>query len=689
MNRFDDSFRKGLASELTSDTPEALQERQCLECGYTGPEEECPECGAETGLDVEPVEQEDAAIGLRSESRTRLVRESGSHTMSDNGKFFGKPINAPQSEHLKGQPSDNKEHGSVDKKLKGRPVNTADETPIIKGTHSMEGKLKSQNMRIMKENVSSLTDRIRKAIRESAGHLSGKFKVNFSVLVTEGRGKNRTPVRQRLAEAVADVEEILQFHPSDDVVLEAWYINGQNKITEKAEIALGHIHIRGPLVSEGKAIFRFKRNAEMFAQQLNEDGILSRVARHNWGTAVRARVSMEQANNAFGAISEARTWGQWLGGLFGRKEAPQAEDPQAALRREMEQENERRGYTPAADGRPSSSTNVGFRRGQQTGSSVVPPGGASYPMYGGKMRKVLAPQLAEIDELMGTVKRMLKLSMESLIRKGMIKEAESIFGGSDDPEEWARQMAGPKTKKYTKEFNPYDTNSRRAVENILASIVMPDEDGFNAAGADNIQKIKSLVDSYLQKVKQANKMLVAFAQRNKTKPVGAAGAAGAAGAQNPVAAVENRKTRRSINEWEYGAGGYEQPKAQAPSNVLANQAKGLGFSQELANAVAVLKRNLEKVTAFYHGRNWHKHRQGIQQRAARGAAAKKPAALKTVASALQNAKGMQQRLGFQLQDLLDANQIQQAEQLVIKNAQYLSNNQQVLDILARGGINLG
>jgi hypothetical protein len=340
---------------------------QCIDCGYSGPEEECPECGELMGRDVLPIDQQKAAKGMPAEQKDRFfasaariiecgrkfknsdiasalntawnyyvssdvtlteseckrvmrmsriftgfkpLLESEKVTMSD--KFFGKAVKADHCES--DQPTEMKEHGQLQTKLKGRPVNTAEKTPIIPGTEKASGaraakeavgenRLKNINLNIMRENVAKLAKHIRKSLVEGAAGLKGSHKINFTALVLEGRKCNRTMRRKKLAESVADVEELLQLHPLDNVVLEAWYIN-ENGISRKHEIQLPRIAARGPVVAEGKAIFRFNRNAELFAHYLTESNIPCKVRDHNWGKCVSARVTMEDANKAFIALVE-------------------------------------------------------------------------------------------------------------------------------------------------------------------------------------------------------------------------------------------------------------------------------------------------------------------------------------------------------------------------------------------------
>jgi hypothetical protein len=206
------------------------------------------------------------------------------------------------------------QHGSDKNPLDRQQKSTYTKTPVISGTAkgltgtgtiTAESKLTGPNAKILKENVDRLSKRIRGAIKESATRLpSGKHSVNFAITVTEGNVKNTTQPRAYLVEAVADLEEVLQFHPKEDVSLEAQFKNSNGSVVLKADIPLATINARGPIVAEGKALFRFKRNAELFAEQLAKSGTVSRVISHNWGTAVSARVTMEGATKAFNVLTE-------------------------------------------------------------------------------------------------------------------------------------------------------------------------------------------------------------------------------------------------------------------------------------------------------------------------------------------------------------------------------------------------
>jgi len=167
-----------------------------------------------------------------------------------------------------------------------RQQNSPEETPIIKGTEKgMSGT--GGNAKTVKENVARLSRVVRKCLAEGVKGLQGKFDVRFTCLVQEDDGSfNRTPARIRLAEALADAEELLQIHAADQVVLESYFgRNGQ--CLRKYNIPLTPVKVRGPLVSGDMALFRFNRSAEQYAENLVSEGITCRIGSHNWGRAVQ------------------------------------------------------------------------------------------------------------------------------------------------------------------------------------------------------------------------------------------------------------------------------------------------------------------------------------------------------------------------------------------------------------------
>jgi len=246
-----------------------------------------------------------------------LLNEAGKDAMES---ASGKAITADgmkQSPHLNKQPGPDEmeQHGSKDNPLKRDQKNTYTSTPIMKGTEKgltgtgkvkEESKLSGPNAAILRDNVNKLAKKIRESIRESAKGLRGKHTVNFSIVVAEGNAKTRTPTRSQLVEAVADLEEVLQFHPLDDVTFETRFKDIKGHVVLKNDVPLATINQRGPIVAEGRAIFRFTRNAELFANELVVEGVTCRIQPHNWGTAVAAKVTLESATAAFRVLTEKK-----------------------------------------------------------------------------------------------------------------------------------------------------------------------------------------------------------------------------------------------------------------------------------------------------------------------------------------------------------------------------------------------
>jgi hypothetical protein len=231
----------------------------------------------------------------------------------------GKPISSStlkQSPDLADQPSpdDIQTHG--DKSLLGKAQkNNLDGTPIMKGTEkglSGTGSVSEsvqRNLNTMRNNVSKLSQAIKFAIAESAKNVKGAT-VTLQILVREGQHVNATPKRATLTESVTDLEEILQLHSESDVSVTAQFKDRSGAIIFKADMPLATIAPRGPLVSEGKALFRFRKNAELFAENCTKTGAVAKLVGHNWGHAVQAKVSFESASKAFSTISEKK----WLKG---------------------------------------------------------------------------------------------------------------------------------------------------------------------------------------------------------------------------------------------------------------------------------------------------------------------------------------------------------------------------------------
>lgn len=242
--------------------------------------------------------------------------ETGSHVMdAASGKSIAKK-NLSKSPDLADQPGpdDIETHG--DKSLLGRAQkNNLEGTPVIKGTAkglSGTGEVSESIIRgdaeILRNNVERLTRKIKAGLSESAKNVAQKSKVSFSVAVTEDNKVNLTPSRQSLAESVADLEEVLQFHSPEDVQFVATFKDAAGAVILRQEMPLATINSRGPVVAEGRALFRFKRNAEMFAEACNQGGVSCKIMEHAWGSAVQAPINFGTAKRIYSTISEKK----WL-----------------------------------------------------------------------------------------------------------------------------------------------------------------------------------------------------------------------------------------------------------------------------------------------------------------------------------------------------------------------------------------
>jgi hypothetical protein len=177
--------------------------------------------------------------------------------------------------------------GPEDVEDKGEPLgasqkSTTDGPPTVKGT--AKG-MNEDISRTVRQNVAKLAKHVRSSIQEGAKSLRGNFAIHFACLVEENSRLNRTEMRDSMAEALADAEEILQYWPAKAVVLEA-YFQADGKTVLKHNVPMVDVARREPLRNDQVALFRFKRHAENFANELVAEGIACRVTPHNWGAAV-------------------------------------------------------------------------------------------------------------------------------------------------------------------------------------------------------------------------------------------------------------------------------------------------------------------------------------------------------------------------------------------------------------------
>jgi hypothetical protein len=148
----------------------------------------------------------------------------------------------------------------------------------------------------MQENVAHMAEIAKKAIQEGALSLrkNGKFGVSL-IVRCEGI---KTKKCRNLTEALVNVEELVQAYGHESVQLEAHFFNA-DKILAKRIIQLPELSSRGPVVCEGRCIFRYAEVANDFADQIVSEGVKCKVNRHNWGASVAGRYNWNAASKAF------------------------------------------------------------------------------------------------------------------------------------------------------------------------------------------------------------------------------------------------------------------------------------------------------------------------------------------------------------------------------------------------------
>lgn len=222
----------------------------------------------------------------------RPINESGSDAVTP-AKGKGLPQGNAAGQMPKSKSPKFAELDSKNDLIKRKPKSNLDSTPEIAGTGvGYDGKGKAPRMEalakqdpILMENVAKLTRYIRKQISEAA---NGDIKSgSFALLVREDQDIAKTPTRYSLAEAIADAEELLLFHRPENVRMVVNYTTNRGK-SGKTQIDMLPIKAREPIFNEDKALFRFQRNAEIFARELAAEGITSRIGQHNWGCSLMA-----------------------------------------------------------------------------------------------------------------------------------------------------------------------------------------------------------------------------------------------------------------------------------------------------------------------------------------------------------------------------------------------------------------
>jgi hypothetical protein len=175
--------------------------------------------------------------------------------------------------------TDMKDHGELSKKLKGKPTNHADETPVVSGTGNMK------TAGVMKENATRLAKHIVSILKEDVR--SRKYVLSYNVVLHEGRKKRKMRHCPSVAEAIADLEECLQFNEPKNVQLCINHHDNSGQVVFTKEIPMISIASHRPLMAEGRFLFRFAGNADRFAYRLVSEGVGSRLEKHNWGYAIK------------------------------------------------------------------------------------------------------------------------------------------------------------------------------------------------------------------------------------------------------------------------------------------------------------------------------------------------------------------------------------------------------------------
>jgi hypothetical protein len=169
------------------------------------------------------------------------------------------------------------------------------------GGHGLHGGAKK-----MQENVERLNRHVlnflRRRIEESQLLQPGaKYKGAFVISAGE---YVRPRQHSSMTEALVDTEELLQIFGPSIVTMEARYLDGNNQVVLRELVPLPSLPLRGPIMAEHKALFRFAELARDYADMLVESGHACSALTHNWGAAVSANLPYAAALRVYHAIRE-------------------------------------------------------------------------------------------------------------------------------------------------------------------------------------------------------------------------------------------------------------------------------------------------------------------------------------------------------------------------------------------------
>ncbi len=154
--------------------------------------------------------------------------------------------------------TDTKEIGAVQNMLRKKPKNNSEKTPVVDGTGTM------------KENANKLIRYVTRVLKEDPRSQKHKLTYN-AVLASEGVSVKLVE-RATLAEAIADIEECLQFHKASNVKLNVNHLKSgiKESVAFTKLIPMIPVSKHKPPMSEGKYYFRLTGNATRFINALNE-----------------------------------------------------------------------------------------------------------------------------------------------------------------------------------------------------------------------------------------------------------------------------------------------------------------------------------------------------------------------------------------------------------------------------------
>lgn len=148
----------------------------------------------------------------------------------------------------------------------------------------------------MHENVQRLNTAVRPHLVERL-----KTRVNNTVLYKAVAEGVKTTSRRLLSEALVDLEELAQVLGEGSCALSVAF--NSPKGPKAFNLPLSKVlKRRGPVVSEGKALFRHPQVARRFADRLLGEGKVVRVKAHNWGASVAAKLTFNEAKTVFNSL---------------------------------------------------------------------------------------------------------------------------------------------------------------------------------------------------------------------------------------------------------------------------------------------------------------------------------------------------------------------------------------------------